>query len=100
MQDHNQSQLDALHAAVAACEHCATACLQEADVAPLTRCIALTRDCADVCALTLRLVARDSEHAAHLLKECTEICAACADECSRHEHLHCQQCAEACRRCA
>ncbi|MDJ0366510.1 four-helix bundle copper-binding protein [Hymenobacter sp. H14-R3] len=100
MQAHTQSQLDALHAAVTACEHCATACLQEADVRTLTRCIALTRDCADVCALALRLVARDSAHAAPLLAAGAAICAACADACSQHAHLHCQQCAEACRRCA
>jgi hypothetical protein len=100
MTAHTQSQLDALNACVAACEHCSTACLEEADVQLMARCIALTRDCADVCALTARLVARGSEHAAHLLKACAEICRACAEECARHEHRHCQECAEACRRCA
>ena len=55
VQAYNKSQLDALNAAVAAYENCATAYLQEDDVQALTRCIALTRDCADVCALTLCL---------------------------------------------
>lgn len=100
MQDHNQSQIEALSAAVAACDNCSTACLQEADVQAMSRCITLSRDCADVCALTLRLVARNSEYAASLLKECVQICIACADECGRHDNVHCQQCAEACRRCA
>ncbi|AWM31720.1 four-helix bundle copper-binding protein [Hymenobacter nivis] len=100
MQAYNKSLLDALNAAVAACENCATAYLQEDDVQALTRCIALTHDCADVCALTLRLVARNSAYAAHLHTTRAEICAACADEFSQHEHLHCQQCAKACRRCA
>ena len=100
MNAHTQSQLDALNACVAACEHCSTACLQEPDVQMMVRCISLTRDCADVCALTARFVARGSEYAAHLLTACAEICRACADECAKHEHCHCQECAEACRRCA
>jgi hypothetical protein len=100
MTAHTQSQLDALNACAAACEHCATACLQEPDVQMMTRCISLTRDCADLCALTARLVARASDQAEHLLKLCAEICQACAEECARHEHRHCQECAEACRRCA
>ena len=100
MQAYNKSQLNALNAAVAAYENCATAYLQEDDVQALTRCIALTRDCADVCALTLRLMTRDSAYATYLHTACTKICAACADEFSQHEHLHCQQCAKSCRRCA
>ena len=101
MHAQNQSLLDALNACIASCEHCATACLSEQDVKMMARCIQLDRDCADICALTARFVARGSEHAAHLLKECTEICKACGDECEKHgAHMaHCKECAEACRRC-
>ena len=89
MHAQNQSLLDALNACIAACEHCATACLQEDDVKMMARCISLDRDCADVCALTARLVARGAE-----------VCKACGDECAQHTHMpHCQACAEACRRC-
>ena len=97
---HTQSQLDALNACVAACEHCSTACLQEPDVHLMARCISLTRDGADVCALAARLVARGSAQAEPLLKVCAEFCRACAEECAKHEHRHCQECAEACHRCA
>jgi Domain of Unknown Function (DUF326) len=96
----NQQLLAALQACVAACEYCASACLQEDHVQMMTHCISLDRDCADICALTARFVARGSEHAPHLLRECAEICQQCADECGRHQHEHCQQCADACRRCA
>ena len=100
MQAQIQSLLNALHACIAACEHCATACLGEQDVKMMARCIQLDRDCADICALTARFVARGSEHAAHLLKECAEICKACGDECAKHSHMqHCQECADACKRC-
>ena len=99
MHTQNQPLLDALNACIAACEHCATACLQAGDVKMMARCISLDHDCADICALTARLVARGSEHAQHLLRECAEVCKACADECAQHQDQHCQECAEACRRC-
>ena len=100
MPQQNQSLLDALNACLSACEHCATASLQEPTVQMLVRCISLDRDCADICALTARLVARGSAHARHLLPECAEVCKACADECGKHIAMpHCQECAAACRRC-
>jgi hypothetical protein len=97
----NQSLMAALNDCAAECNHCATACLDEQDVKMLARCIKLDIDCADICQLTASLVARASEHASHLLKECAEICNACAEECEKHGHMeHCRRCAEACRRCA
>lgn len=99
MNEQNQSLLQALSACVAACEQCAAACLQENEVKMMARCIQVDRDCADICALTARFVARGSEHTGHLLRGCTEICRACGDECARHPMDHCQACAEACRRC-
>ncbi|OON68739.1 four-helix bundle copper-binding protein [Hymenobacter sp. CRA2] len=100
MHPQNQQLLAALNACVAACEHCISSCLQEDDVKMMVRCISLDRDCADICALTARLVARGSAHAAHLMRECAEICRLCAEECAQHQDQHCQECAEACRRCA
>ncbi|GAB3236764.1 hypothetical protein GCM10027346_27380 [Hymenobacter seoulensis] len=91
--------LDALNRCIAACEHCATSCLHEEHVQHMVPCILLDRDCSDVCALTARLVARGSEHAKHLMRECIEICTKCANECSQHEDEHCQQCAAACQAC-
>jgi hypothetical protein len=99
--ERNQSMLNALNDCVAQCNYCAAACLEEQDVAMLTRCIKLDIDCADVCLLTASLIARGSEHARHLLKECVEICNACANECERHSHMeHCRLCAQICRQCA
>ncbi|WP_192823221.1 four-helix bundle copper-binding protein [Rufibacter sp. LB8] len=96
----NRTVLDALHECILACEHCATACLQEEHAHMMARCIQLDRDCADICRLTSALLARGSEHGKHLLKECIEVCEACAAECGKHDHDHCQACAEACRKCA
>ncbi|MGV3540933.1 MAG: four-helix bundle copper-binding protein [Rufibacter sp.] len=91
--------LDALQECIIACEHCASACLQEDHVQMMARCIATDRDCADICRLTAAFLARGSEHGKHLLKECIEICQKCADECAKHDHDHCQECAQACYRC-
>jgi hypothetical protein len=85
---------------ITACEACAAACLQEDNVKMMARCIALDHDCADICTLTARFVARNSEHSRHVMKECIEICKACAEECRKHDHDHCQHCADICEECA
>lgn len=99
MPQQNQTLLQALNDCVAACEMCASACLQEEDVKMMVRCIQLDRDCAAICALTASYVARGSEQLPQLLQVCADICRACGEECARHDMDHCQECAEACRRC-
>jgi hypothetical protein len=83
-----------------ACEHCATQCLQEHDVKMMTACISLDRDCADICLQAVRLLQRDSGLALQYLLICEEACRLCAEECSKHNHDHCQACAAACITCA
>ena len=96
----NKKLLEALNNCAAECNHCATACLDEEDVKILAKCIKQDIDCADICSLTASLIARGSVHGSHLLKECAEICKACAEECEKHAHMqHCKTCAEACRIC-
>ncbi|RNI26149.1 four-helix bundle copper-binding protein [Rufibacter latericius] len=92
--------LDALNDCILACEHCASSCLHEEHLHMMVPCIEADRDCADVCRLTHTLLARGSKHGKHLLRECIEVCEACAAECSKHDHDHCQECAATCRRCA
>ena len=93
------SLLDALARCVAACEYCADACLSGKDIAMQVACIRLDRDCADICRLTAAFIARHSPHAKHIINECIEICQKCHDECAKHPHDHCQQCAKACQEC-
>ena len=97
----NKQLLDALNNCAAECNHCTSACLEEQDIKMLARCIKLDIDCAQICSLTASLISRSSEHGNHLLKECAEVCNACADECEKHSHMdHCRTCADACRACA
>ena len=97
----NSALIDVLNNCAIECSHCAMACLDEQDVKMLAKCIKLDIDCAEICRLTASLLARGSEHGIHLLRECAEVCDACAEECEKHSHMeHCKHCAEVCRHCA
>lgn len=84
---------------IAACESCATKCLDVENVKMHIECIRTDRDCADICALTLRLLNRDSNHLNEILKVCIDTCVSCEKECRKHDHDHCQKCADACHQC-
>jgi hypothetical protein len=90
----------------AVCTTCADACLEEADPAALRSCIRANLDCAEICALTGRLIARPGKQDPGTLRAQLEACAiacrACAAECERHAAAmaHCRICAESCRACA
>lgn len=83
-----------------ACEECTAVCLHEKDVAAMTRCIEIGRDCTDLCFLGAKLLIRDSEVGHRYLAVCEEVCRLCAEECSRHDDEHCRRCAEASKTCA
>ncbi len=99
MNHQNRELLEKLARCAAACESCMDACLVEDDVKMMVECIRTDRDCAKICHITASFVASNSPHAAHLVKECEEICRACAEECEKHDMDHCQACAKACREC-
>lgn len=98
--DTSQACIDACNTCADACDRCATACLQEHDIAMMARCIRLDMDCTAICRLAAGWIARGSDFAQPLCRLCAQVCQACADECGRHTHGHCQRCAEACRACA
>ncbi len=84
-----------------ACEECSAACLATADMMEImNECARRTRDCADVCALSARALARDSDLIVAVCALCAAACERCAEECQRHEHQPCRACAAACLRSA
>lgn len=98
---HQHSDLiKALLNCAAACENCASSCLDESNVTAMAHCIEIDRDCAELCFITAKLLIRDSEYAHGLLEVCEKACRHCAEECSKHEHEHCKKCAENCILCA
>ncbi|GGF21689.1 four-helix bundle copper-binding protein [Hymenobacter cavernae] len=94
-----QAILEALNRCINACENCISGCLSEEHAQMMVRCIAYSRDCADYCRLTAAFIARRSEHAPHVIRECIEICQKCYLECSQHQDDHCKECAAACQAC-
>jgi hypothetical protein len=98
--------LKACHDCAATCTICADACLSEDQVPMLRRCIRLNLDCADICAATASVLARQTQPDPAVLRAqlqaCAAACRSCGDECASHaqHHEHCRVCAESCRRCA
>ena len=91
------SAMKALDECVRACSHCASRDILEGN---MVECAMICLDCADVCAATLKVMARHSAHHGDFAKLCAHICRASATECRKHGHEHCKQCAAACEKCA
>jgi hypothetical protein len=79
------------------CEECMSECLLEKNLDNITRCIELTKSCAEICILTARLLAVQSEFIPQLCNLCNEVCEVCAAECAKNYK---DSCAEACQKCA
>ena len=87
-----QTCIDNCLEAAQVCEWCADACADEGD--GMARCIRLCRDVADLATLHARFMARNSAYHRELASICADAAQACAEECARHDHDHCQRCAE------
>ncbi|WP_058305955.1 four-helix bundle copper-binding protein [Gracilibacillus massiliensis] len=95
-----QDLLETLHDCMTECNHCFDACLQEDDVKMMAECIRLDRECADICGYLEAAISRNSPFIKELAAVCVKICTACGEECKKHQHDHCQKCADACFNCA
>lgn len=97
--------IEALWDCTVVCTSCADACLGEQMVQDLTRCIRLNLDCADICQATARVLGRQTQFNAELvraqLEACVVSCRVCAEECGNHAemHAHCRICRNACLNC-
>ncbi|MWG34357.1 four-helix bundle copper-binding protein [Halomarina oriensis] len=98
LNDDQKECLDNCLEATQACEWCADECAGHGE--EMAECIRLCRDVADVASTHARFMARDSDYSGDLAAVCADACEACADECERHDHDHCQTCARVLRECA
>lgn len=96
----NSNLIEALNNCIAHCNHCADACLDEDNIKMMVPCIRLDRACAEICRTTANLLAANFADVKSMIQVCMEICRKCAEECGKHDHDHCQKCAEACQKCA
>jgi|AntRauTorcE11898_2_1112593.scaffolds.fasta_scaffold49227_2 hypothetical protein len=95
----NKEFIEALTNCIESCEYCATACMTEENARQMASCIKTDRDCADICSQAIQFLSRGSEFSIAVIKICKKICAKCAEECEKHDHTHCVECAKACRHC-
>jgi hypothetical protein len=89
--------IEALEECVHACSDCASHDIREGN---MVECALICLDCADICAATLKVMARHSAHHGDFAKLAAHICRECATQCSRHDHEHCKRCAVACETAA
>ncbi|WP_458205445.1 four-helix bundle copper-binding protein [Haladaptatus sp. NG-SE-30] len=83
--------LEDFEKAAQVCDWCADQCIDEGP--QMAECIRLCRDVADLGTLNAKLIARDSVFGPELAEVFTRAAEECADECMRHPHAHCQECA-------
>jgi len=82
-----------IHRAAMACEWCADQCIQEADPM-MIECIQLCEDVSELAEVAETFVPRQSRFERSVLQTLQQAMQACAQECGRHSHAHCQECAE------
>ncbi len=97
--------IDAATECAITCSACASACLSEDHAAEMARCVRDDLDCADLCGVTARHLARlnasDRILTLSVLAACIEACVQAASSCAPHaeHHEHCRLCEQACNRC-
>lgn len=84
----------------AVCEHMTTFLKGKHDVQCRTKQLILLRDCADICGLTAKFVARGSMFSRDTAALCACICEACGKECAKFPDPESQNCAKVCLHCA
>ncbi len=95
--------IDAAAQCAITCTACASACLSEGE--DMQQCVRDDLDCADLCEVTAKHLARlnagDKQLTLSILAACIEACVQCAGSCEPHaeHHEHCRLCLEECRRC-
>lgn len=94
-----QECIEACEEALHACQECAAADIREKED---SQCALINLDCADICAATLKALARGSGHHGDFCALCAHLCRLSARACAPHadKHVHCKRCQQACETCA
>ena len=92
LQPQQRAALESVARAIEVCEWCADQCVQEANP-HMIECIHLCEDVSEIGEATLALVPRNSRFAQQAVQALQQAVQMCAQECGRHPHDHCQECA-------
>ncbi|GEM_PF-579273 len=84
----------------AVCENTFTAVLGRQDGYSRATQLQLLRDCADICTLTAKYIARCSTFARRLAALCAQVCEICGNHCLRMPDRESQFCGRVCLNCA
>lgn len=84
----------------AMCEHMTTFLKRKKDVQSRVLQLKLLRDCADICTLTAKYIARNSGFAKCTANLCAFICEVCGKECLKFPDRESQNCGRICLNCA
>ncbi len=84
----------------AACEHTMHHVMMTPDFEMRKKQMALLHDCADICMLTARYIARQSPFSKHMANLCAFVCDNCGRECAKFRDMESQHCARVCMHCA
>ena len=84
----------------AICEHMIHHLMMRPDFEMRKRQIALLHDCADICTLTAKYIARKSIFSKHMANLCAFVCDNCGNECEKFPDMESQHCAHICMNCA
>lgn len=100
-QMHHPNLIKTVQDCEAMCEHMVSHNLMHAqDIHLRLRQIQLLRDCADICTLMGKYLARHSSFSKALADICAIICEMCGNECAKFPDQESQKCAHVCLHCA
>ncbi|SFL58827.1 hypothetical protein SAMN04487943_102342 [Gracilibacillus orientalis] len=92
--------LEAVQHCEATCEYTEHSILQMEGSSHRSEQLSLLRDCADICTLTAKYLARCSYFAKSIASLCAQICEVCGNHCLRHPDEISQRCGQICLHCA
>lgn len=96
----HQELVETIQNCEAICEHMTHHIKMHYSLQMRTRQLQLLRDCADICGLTAKYIARNSMFARRTAQLCGHICEVCGAECARFSDAESQNCARVCLNCA
>jgi hypothetical protein len=91
--------IEASKACAVACDAASASGAGESNAHAMADCIALSRDCAEICRLAASYMERESKMVTAILLACVEACEHCQRECDKYLMDYCSMCAAACRTC-
>ncbi|MBC2582051.1 four-helix bundle copper-binding protein [Clostridium sp. DJ247] len=97
---HHEDLIATIQDCEAICEHMITHLMTTSDIQSRRRQIQLLHDCADICTLTAKYIARRSPFAKSTANLCASICEACGAECAKFPDPESQNCSQICLNCA